>query len=118
MSVNGLAQAVEASNFVTAFHGYGVSTADIARVVRIDVDTVCAWKTDGPKPGEDAYIQLVGLREIVLMLSDSLTPRGVGQWLHAKNRLLDGKRPLDALGEGQQQKVWEAGRALVAGFYI
>ncbi|MHA7295191.1 hypothetical protein [Arthrobacter sp. HLT1-21] len=118
MSANELAHAVEASEFVKAFGGYGVSPSDIARVVQIDVDTVCAWKADGAKPRQSAYTQLVGLREIILVLSDSLTPRGVGQWLHSKNRLLDGKPPLDALCEGQQQKALEAARVFVDGSFI
>lgn len=52
---------------------------------------------------------LAGLRDLVLLLSDSLTPRGVGQWLHARNRLLDGDRPIEALADGRVPDVRRAG---------
>lgn len=40
------------------------------------------------------------LRQILLLLSDWLTRRGVGQWFRAHDRTLDGRRPLDVLADG------------------
>lgn len=118
MTTKQLGRAVEASDFVRAFKGYGVSQADIAQVVQVDVETVYAWKATGAKPGDTAYSKLEDLREIILALSDSCTARVVGQWVHAQNRILDGQRPLDALREGQQQKALEAAKAFVDGSYV
>jgi hypothetical protein len=59
----------------------------------------------------DRYDWLAQLRDIVLLLSDSLTPRGVGQWLHAKNRVLGGERPIDLLTEERYEEVRGAAEA-------
>jgi hypothetical protein len=62
--------------------------------------------------------RLFALREIVLLLHDSLTPRGVGQWFRARNRLLDGRRPLDVLAEGDVEAVRGAAAAFADGAYV
>ena len=46
---------------------------------------------------------------------DSLTPRGVGQWLHAKNRLLDGGRPIELLAQGHYAEVRGAAESFIDG---
>jgi IS5 family transposase len=53
-----------------------------------------------------------------MLLSDSLTPRGVGQWLHAKNRLLGGHRAIDLLADGNVDEVRLAARAFIEGAYV
>lgn len=113
-----LERAVEAGDLVTAFRGYGVSQADIATIARVDPKTVYAWKAKSARPRPNAYLRLDGLRDVVGILSDSLTRRGVGQWLHAPNRLMGGKKPLDALREGQQDLVVQAARSFVDGSYV
>jgi hypothetical protein len=52
------------------------------------------------------------------LLSDSLTERGVGQWLHAKNCLLDGRRPVGLLAEERYEEVRGASAAFVDGSYV
>lgn len=113
-----LKRAVEASDLVVAFKDYGVSQTDLATVAKVDPKTVYAWKAKSAKPRSTAYTRLDGLRDVVSVLSDSLTSRGVGQWLHAQNRMLGGKRPLDALREGDQEAVLEAARSFVDGSYV
>jgi hypothetical protein len=66
----------------------------------------------------ERYDRLAQLRELVVLLSDSLTARGVDQWLHARNRLLEGARPIDLLAEGSFDDVREAARAFVDGAYV
>jgi IS5 family transposase len=65
--------------------------------------------------GKTATNRLAELREIAMLLSDSLTPRGVGQWLHAKNRLLGGHRAIDLLADGNVDEVRLAARAFIEG---
>ncbi len=55
--------------------------------------------------------------EITDILSDSLTPRGIGQWLQAHNRLL-GQTPAEALADGRDEEVQAAAQAFVDGSYI
>jgi len=113
-----LKRAVEASDLVVAFKDYGVSQADLATVAEVDPKTVYAWKAKSARPRATAYTRLDGLRDVVSVLSDSLTSRGVGQWLHAQNRSLDGKRPLDVLRDGNQQAVLDAARSFIDGSYV
>ena len=54
----------------------------------------------------------------MLLLSDSLTERGVAQWLRAKNPLLDAARPIDLLEAGEFEKVREAAESFVDGSYV
>ena len=61
---------------------------------------------------------LADLREVVDVLSDSLTQRGVAQWLQAENRLLDGERPLDVLAKCETDRVLAAANSFVSGAYI
>lgn len=76
---------------------------------------VRGWRTGDIRA--DQYDQLAQLRDLVMLLSDSLTPRGVGQWLHARNRLLDGQRPIDLLAEKHYERVRRAAEAFTDGSY-
>lgn len=42
----------------------------------------------------------------------------VGQWLHAKNRLLDGERPVDLLAQDNYEKVNSAAEGWIDGSYV
>lgn len=70
--------------------------------------------------GEQAWDQrrLQGLQSVVVTLSDSLTTRGVAQWLHAGNRLLGGRAPLDVLADGEIGEVTAAAASFIEGAYI
>jgi hypothetical protein len=111
-----LERAVEASEIVDALKSFGVTQVDVAAVAQVSDRAVRAWRTGNIRP--DRYDRLAQLRDLVLLLSDSLTERGVGQWLHAKNRLLDGERPVDLLAEDRHEEVRGAAAAFVDGSYV
>lgn len=111
-----LDRAVEASEIVEALKAFGVTQLDVAAVTKVSDRAVRGWRTSDIRP--ERYDRLAQLRDLVLLLSDSLTPRGVGQWLHAKNRLLDGRRPLDLLAEDLHDDVRSAAEAFVDGAYV
>jgi hypothetical protein len=111
-----LERAVEASEIVDALKPFGVSQVDVASVTHVSDRAVRAWRTGDIRPDRDD--RLAQLRDLVLLLSDSLTPRGVGQWLHAKNRLLDRERPVDLLVDDRYQEVHSAAEAFIAGSYM
>jgi len=50
-------------------------------------------------------------------LQDSLTPRGIGQWLRARKRYLKGERPVDQLRKGNFSDVYEAAVAFRDGVH-
>ena len=111
-----LERAVEAGEIVRALRHYGVSQAEVGAVAGVSDRAVRSWASNGIRP--DRYDRLSELRDVALLLSDSLTPRGIGQWLHARNRLLGGGRPLELLAKGQAEEVRHAAQAFVEGSYV
>ena len=111
-----LDRAVEASEIVEALKPFGVTQLDVAAVTQVSDRAVRGWRTGDIRP--DRYDRLAQLRDLVLLLSDSLTPRGVGQWLHAKNRILDGARPVDLLAEDHYERVRDAAESFIDGSYV
>lgn len=111
-----LERAVEASEIVDALKSFGVTQVDVAAVAQVSDRAVRAWRTGDIRA--DRYDRLAQLRDLVLLLSDSLTERGVGQWLHAKNRVLGGERPVDLLADDRYEEVAGAAAAFVDGSYV
>jgi hypothetical protein len=111
-----LERAVEAPEIVHALRGFGVSQGDVGAVTGVSDRAVRGWSSSRIRP--DRYDRLADLRDIALILSDSLSPRGVGQWLHARNRLLGGRRPLEVLAEGSIDEVRQAAQAFIDGAYV
>ncbi len=108
--------AIEAPEIVKALKPFGVTQEQIASVVHVSARAVRAWSSSTPRP--DHYDALADLRDLVSLLSDSLSARGVKQWLSAKNRLLSGARPLELLIDGNFSAVREAANAFVDGTYV
>jgi Protein of unknown function (DUF2384) len=111
-----LDRAVEATEIVDALKPFGVTQVDVAAVTQVTDRAVRSWRTGAIRP--DRYDRLAQLRDLVLLLSDSLTARGVGQWLHAKNRLLDGERPIDLLAQERYERVRGAAESFIDGSYV
>lgn len=111
-----LERAVEAAEIVDALKSFGITQVDVASVVQVSDRAVRGWRTGDIHP--DRYDRLAQLRDLVLLLSDSLTPRGVGQWLHAKNRLLQGERPVDLLAADHYEQVRSAAESFIDGSYV
>jgi len=111
-----LERAIEAPEIVRALRTYGVTQNDVASVAGVTDRAVRGWVTSDIRP--DRYDRLADLRDLVILLSDSLSARGVGQWLHARNRLLGGSRPLEVLHEGRLDEVRRAAQAFIDGAYV
>ena len=111
-----LDRAIEASEIVDALKPFGVTQVDVAAVTQVSDRAVRGWRTSGIRP--DRYDRLAQLRDLALLLSDSLTPRGVGQWLHAKNRLLESERPVDLLAADRFDEVRGAAESFINGAYV
>ena len=116
-TVKSLDRAVEAGEVVLRLRDFGLTQASIAKATGATVRSVRNWQeTSAIRPQNDERLR--ELREIVLLLRDTLTPRGVGQWLTARNRLLGGRRPLDVMAEGRANAVRDAANAYVEGAYV
>lgn len=108
---------VEADRILKRLARTGLTQREIGQAVGVSDRTVRTWRTRN-NPTAASFDRLDALAVIEDILSDSLTSRGVAQWLRARNRLLDGRRPLDALAEGDADAVREAGDAFDAGSYV
>lgn len=115
--VKNLDRAVEAGEVVRRLRDYGLTQASIAKATGATVRSVRNWQeTSAIRPRSDERLR--DLREIVLILRDTLTEKGVGQWMRARNRLLGGRRPLEVLAEGNAKAVRDAAKAYVEGAYV
>jgi transcriptional regulator with XRE-family HTH domain len=96
-----------------------LTEADIADGTGASTRTVRRWIAAEPEAGEPHYTrQIDDLHAIVQELEESLTPKGIRQWLRARNRYLDGERPIDLLREGEFRRVREAALAFRDGYYV
>jgi hypothetical protein len=112
-----LDRAVEVRDVVNALAGIRLTQADLARATGASERSVRNWKrTSAIRPEYEERLQDV--RDIALILQDSLTPRGVGQWFRARNRMVGGRRPVELIREGELAKVKEAAQAFVDGAYV
>lgn len=111
-----LERAVEAPEIVRALRSYGVTQAEVGAVTGVTDRAVRGWERSSIRP--ERYDRLAELRDLVALLSDSLSARGVGQWLHARNRLLGGERPIDLLVAGRFEEARQAAQAFVEGSYV
>ena len=112
-----LGRAVEVKDVVAALATVSLTQADVARATGASERSVRNWKrTSAIRPEYEERLQDV--REIALILQDSLTPRGIGQWFRARNRLLGGRRALELISEGNIDSVRGAARAFIDGAYV
>jgi len=112
-----LDRAVEVKDVVAALATVSLTQADVARATGASERSVRNWKrTSAIRPEYEERLQDV--REIALILQDSLTPRGIGQWFRARNRLLGGRRPLELISQGEVDAVRRAAQAFVDGAYV
>src|SRR5208282_1420101 len=98
-----LNRAVEAGEVVRRLRDdYGLTQSAIAKATGATARSVRNWEATSAIRGRNDE-RLRDLREIALILSETLTARGVGQWLSARNRLLNGRRPIDVLADGKME---------------
>jgi DNA-binding XRE family transcriptional regulator len=112
-----LDRAVEVADVVKALGGLSLTQSDLAKATGASERSVRNWKKNSAI--RSAYEErLRDVRDVALILQDSLTPRGVAQWLRARNRLLAGARPLELISQGEVERVKQAAQAFVDGAYV
>ena len=112
-----LRRAVAADDIVRALSGIGLTQKVIARATGASDRSVRNWAATGAiRPAFDERIR--ELSEVSLLLSETLTGRGVAQWLAARNQLLDGGRPIDLIAQGEAERVRQAAESFVEGAYV
>ncbi len=112
-----LRRAVAANEIVDALETIGYTQKQIAHAAGASDRSVRNWAKSGAIRA-DFNDRIRELFEISLLLSDSLTGRGVTQWVSAKNVLLNNQRPIDLIPKDQSDLVRGAVEAYLDGSYV
>lgn len=99
-------------------HEIGLTEAELAEATGASPRTVRRWTNTGTDPQRAHSRQIDDLTAICGELQDSLTPKGIRQWLHARNRYLKGKRPIELLKEERFDEVHKAAVAVRDGVFV
>lgn len=91
----------------------GVTQEMIATATAASVRSVREWER-GARPRQVYYDRLMDLAEVVCVLSETLTCRGIVQWLNARNREAEGDRPITMIGYNAERAI-ELAMGLVHG---
>ena len=86
----------------------GLKGVDVANIARVSKATVTRWLAGTHAPRPSTQLVLSDLRYVVDKLGEFYTPDEIRVWLNARNDLLDGRRALDLIHEGQTEIVLEA----------
>jgi|GEM_PF-1244609 len=108
-----LTDARTARQLAVALEAFDITADDLTRVLHVPVSAEVRLTDEAA-----VVTRLEQLRTLVTELSDSLTPRGVSQWLHTQLRALAGRTPIDVLADGAFEQVTLAARSFLGGAYI
>ncbi|WP_420640236.1 antitoxin Xre/MbcA/ParS toxin-binding domain-containing protein [Candidatus Poriferisocius sp.] len=100
---------------VRAIRSAGLTNAEIARATGVRERQVQNWASGQSRPRDVSRDRLVDVHYLVQQLAEVYKPEGVDIWLHARNRALDGERPIDLLAQGEFKLVLDAVNRLRSG---
>lgn len=92
-----------------------LSLVEIGRTTGVGERAVQNWASGSSRPEGQSRERLLELKYVIEQLSDVYTDEGIEIWLHARQRALDGRRPLDLLQQGQFETVLTAVEHLAGG---
>jgi transcriptional regulator with XRE-family HTH domain len=92
-----------------------LSVSEIAAVTGVKERQVQHWAAGSSRPRDETRDRLVDVHYLVRQLAEVYRPEGIEIWLHARNRELDGSRPIDLLVAGDFEPVVHAVERLKSG---
>ncbi len=97
-----------------------LTMAEIANVLGTRPETVSRWNQGRAFPHPERERMLLELEWIVDQLSDLYDPKEARMWLISRQKLLDGRSPVDLIAESPEsrEKVLEAIRQLRDSIYV
>ena len=92
----------------------GMTHAELANAVGSGPRAVQNWASGHGAPRGAAVQRLLDIHALVKLLGESYTVAGINTWLHARNRNLDMRRPIELIVDSEVEKViaeaeWVAG---------
>ena len=95
----------------------GLKGTDVANIAAVSPATVSRWSAGKALPHPKTQLLISDLRYVVDRLSEFYTPEETRIWLYSKHRLLDGRRAIDLINQGQADKVLAIIESLDEGTY-
>jgi uncharacterized protein (DUF2384 family) len=86
----------------------GLKGVDVANITKVSKATVTRWSVGSHSPHPKTQLVLSDLRYVVDKLAEFHSPDEVRVWLNSRNELLDGRRAIDLIHDGQTEIVLEA----------
>jgi hypothetical protein len=85
--------------------GSGISQQELGSAVGASLRSVQNWASGDAAPRGNSRERLLDVQYIVEELRSVYTAEGIEIWLHARNRNLGGRRPIDLLTDGRVDAV-------------
>lgn len=83
-----------------------LTAAEIGEVVGVGTRQVQNWASGNGTPASTKRLrQLLDLEYVLDLVSEVFDDEGATMWLHARNRQLDGERPLDLVAQNETDRV-------------
>lgn len=86
----------------------GLKGVDVANIAKVSKATVTRWSAGTHSPQPRTQLVLSDLRYVVDKLAEFYTRDEIRVWLNSRNELLDGRRAIDLIHDGQTDVVLEA----------
>jgi uncharacterized protein (DUF2384 family) len=93
----------------------GLRVAEIGDIAGVGERAVQNWANGSSKPEGVSRDRLLELKYVIEQLADVYTDEGIEVWLHARQRVLDGRRPVDVLRDGEFETVLQLVDRLAGG---
>lgn len=92
-----------------------LTLAEIGEIVGAGERSVQKWAAGAARPEGAKRDRLLELQYVIEELSDVYKPEGIDIWLHAPQRALGGRRPIDTLKAGDFESVLQLVQRLAGG---
>ena len=94
----------------------GLTQREISQALGADERTVRRWTSDPGAHPQQRYAQRIDdMRDLAMLLSDTLPGEQTARWLRARSRLLNGERPIEILATGDYRLVRSVAERYVDG---
>lgn len=92
-----------------------LSLVEIGQITGVGDRAVQNWARGTSRPEGASRDRLLELKYVIEQLSDVYTDEGIEIWLHARQRGLGGRQPIELLREGRFEEVLSAVERLAGG---
>jgi uncharacterized protein (DUF2384 family) len=83
-----------------------LTAAEIGEIVGVGTRQVQNWASGNGTPASTKRLrQLLDLEYVLDLVTEVFDDEGATMWLHARNRQLDGERPLDLIAKNETDRV-------------